>query len=116
MADKERVHRENQTHALISEEESHRKGRAILSLFGSMMAVNSRTTDDWQRFEERFVVDIDRTEVFPGVKALWEASKNDPKAVLCLSRLIDLAREGFSYHKLRKELESSEELRRLLSR
>lgn len=116
MKDRERLHQENLARARIYEEESFQRGRAILSLFGSMMAVNSRTTGDWQRFEERFVVDIDRTEVFPGVKALWEAIRNSSEAVLCLSRLVGLARDGISYYELAEELRLSKELGQLLLR
>lgn len=101
MADRERLRQENLARALTNEEESLRRGKAILSLIDSVMAVNSRTTEDWQRFERNFVVDSDKAEVFPGVKALWEAIKNDSEAVLCLSRLTFWARDGL----LKKEIE-----------
>lgn len=101
MIDKERIHRENLEWALSERERRHQSGVEIVSLIDSIMAVNSRTTEDWQRFEERFVADSDLEEVFPGVKELWESIRNSPEAVLCLSRLTGLARDGL----LKKEIE-----------
>jgi len=106
----------DQTSIQIEEARLHQSNRAMLNLIDNVMVVNSRTYNDWQRFKEKFIVDSDGEEVFPGVKALWESIKSSPEAILCLSRLVGLARDGLSYYALSKELQSSDELRRLFPR